>query len=343
MKRVVIRKPGGYARLELENGPDPEVPAGQVLVRTEAIGINYADCIIRMGYYSSAQRYVGWPITPGFDFAGRVAAVGEGVEPWRVGDAVFGVTRFGGYSSHIVVPPEQLFALPEGWTMARAAAFPTVHLTAWYALCELSRPRPGMRVLVHSAAGGVGTAALRIARCLELEAFGVVGSSHKISVAREAGAKLVVDRSTQSWWEELDRAAPGGFDVILESSGVATLRQSYRRLRPAGRLLVFGMSTMLPRGTGKPRIWQLAYNYVRLPWFNPLHMLDKNATISAFNLSYLFERKELLAEATRQLLDWAAADALPAPPIREYPLDQVAEAHRALESGSTVGKLVLVP
>src|SRR5262245_895497 len=105
-----------------------------------------------MGLYESARTYVGWPITPGFECAGRVAALGDRASPFAIGDEVFGVTRFGGYASHVAVPSVQLFRIPDAFTLVEAATFPTVFLTAWYALCELFRLRPGMTILVHSGA-----------------------------------------------------------------------------------------------------------------------------------------------------------------------------------------------
>jgi NADPH:quinone reductase-like Zn-dependent oxidoreductase len=343
MQRVIIRSPGGYERLELVDEADPSPGPGKVAVAVEAIGINYADCIVRMGLYSSAKKYVGWPITPGFDFAGRVAEVGAGVTRWKVGDPVLGVTRFGAYQSRVVVPEHQLFDLPEGWSMARGAAFPTVHLTAWYALCELGRPRAGEKVLVHTAAGGVGTAALAIAKRLGLESVGVVGTEDKVEVARRAGADHVVVRARGEPWHEIRRLVPGGFDLVVESSGVATLRESYRALRPTGRLLVFGMGTLLPSGGQRLSPFKLAIGWLKLPRFNPLDMLDENKTVAAFNLSYLFDETPRLIEGMTTLLGWVGEGVLPEPPIREYPLKEVRRAHADLESTRTVGKLVLVP
>ncbi len=343
MEFISIQKPGGYEQLRFQERATPEPSEGEVLVRNAAVGVNYADCIIRMGLYSSAKKYVGWPITPGFEFAGTVEAVGPGVTRWQVGQRVLGVTRFGGYASHALVREHQLFAIPEGWSFARAAAFPTVHLTAWYALCEVARPRPGYRVLVHTAAGGVGTAALAICRRLGMQALGVVGSSHKVETALAAGASAVVDRSSQDLWAEARRFAPEGFDIILESSGVATLAGSLRALRPTGRLVIFGLASMLPKN-GRAVNWlSLAWDYFRFPRFNPLFMLDKNVTIGAFNLSYLFEQHELMQEAMTQLLGWAQEGALPAPPIADFPLRDAAKAQAQLETGRTVGKLVLIP
>src|SRR5258706_12449956 len=147
MRRITIRSAGGHEKLELETVPDLVPGAGEVVVATEAIGVNYADCVVRMGLYESAKKYVGWPITPGFEIAGTVAALGEGVADLAPGARVFGVTRFGGYASRVVVPRHQVFALPERLTVEQAACFPAVFMTAYFALYELLRLRPGMTVL----------------------------------------------------------------------------------------------------------------------------------------------------------------------------------------------------
>ncbi|MHC4817194.1 MAG: alcohol dehydrogenase catalytic domain-containing protein, partial [Planctomycetota bacterium] len=180
MRKVIIPRPGGHERLQIEEGPDPTPRPGEVVVAVEAAGVNYADCVIRMGWYESAEEYVGWPITPGFEVAGTVCALGEGVDGPAVGTDVLAVTRFGGYASRVVVPRHQVFPLPAELDKAAGAGFPTVFLTAYYALFELVHPRPGSRLLVHSAAGGVGGALVQLGRIAEAEVVGVVGAAHKV-------------------------------------------------------------------------------------------------------------------------------------------------------------------
>jgi NADPH:quinone reductase-like Zn-dependent oxidoreductase len=195
MRRVVVARAGGYDQLRVESAADPSPGDGEVVVESEAIGVNYADCIVRMGLYESAKKYVGWPITPGFEVAGKVKAVGPGVRDVAAGADVMAVTRFGGYATHVVVPHDQLFRRPKGFTAAQAAAFPAVFLTAYYALLELGGVKPGMTVLVHSAAGGVGGALLQLGKIAGARMVGVVGASHKIDAARAAGADAVIDKS----------------------------------------------------------------------------------------------------------------------------------------------------
>ena len=328
MKRVLIGSAGGYERLRLVDEPDPE-PRGadEVLVRVEAIGVNYADCLVRMGLYESAKTYVGWPITPGFEVAGTLAD----------GERVIALTRFGGYATHVVVPQHQVFPIPDGFTFAEAAAFPVVHVTAYYALFELCRLRAGMNVLVHSAAGGVGTALVAIAKHAGCRVVGVVRGAHKVARVR---ADVVIDKAATDLWAEAEKAAPDGYDVVLDANGAETLRQSWKHLAPTGRLVIYGFHTMMT--PNKPNWPKLALGWLRTPRFDPLEMTNENKSVMAFNLSYLFSRKDLLAESMNALLALVRDRKLGAPEVTTFSLEHVAEAHRAIESGKTVGKLVLL-
>lgn len=344
MKKVVIERPGGYERLKLRECADPGAPKpGHVLVRTEAIGVNYADVAVRWGLYESANKLKGYPITPGFEFAGRVEGVASGVKNFKPGDAVFGVSFFDSYATHVEVPEHQLFARPKQFSAAEAAAFPAVHLTAYHALFQNVVIRPGMNVLVHSAAGGVGTALLQLGKIAGLRMVAVVGASHKIQTAREFGADAVIDKSTADLWAEARKLSPGGYDLVLDANGVSTLRQSYEALAPTGKLLVYGFHSMLPRKGGKLNWPLLALNYLRSPRFNPIHMTSENRSLITFNLSFLFERRDLLAEGMQTLLGWVSEGRLARPKVTTYPLAEVARAHAALESAQTTGKLILLP
>lgn len=340
--RVVIHEAGGYDRLKLEPSPVPEPGPGEVRVDVKAIGVNYADVVVRMGLYASAKEYVGWPITPGFEVSGTVGAKGAGVD-LEIGDPVIAVTRFGGYASHVVVPRHQVFAKPDVLTFEQAAAIPAVYMTAWFALYELAHPRPRSTVLVHSAAGGVGGALLQLSKLRGCTVVGVVGRSDKVEAARELGADHVIDKSTQSLWREARKLAPQGYDVILDANGVATLRDSYEHLRRAGKLVVYGFHSMLPRQGGKPSWPKLAKDWLRTPRFNPLDMTNESRSVLAFNLSYLFDRTDLLAEGMHDILGWFDSLVLQPPPVTTFALADVAQAHAAIESGTTIGKLVLVP
>jgi NADPH:quinone reductase-like Zn-dependent oxidoreductase len=344
MRKVVIHAPGGYGQLKIERHPTPTPSPGEVLVSTRAIGVNFADCIVRMGLYKSARDYVGWPITPGFDFAGIVSGLGDGVRGFALGDEVFGVTRFGAYATDVAVPSNQLLQRPSALTQLEAGAFPTIHVTAWYALHRLGRVRPGNDVLIHSAAGGVGGALVQLAKRAGARVVGVVGAGHKVSTAHAHGADVVIDRSTQDLWAAAREAAPNGYHLVLDANGVETLRDSYRHLAPRGRLVVYGFHTMFRRGgSGFPNPLRLAWSWLRTPRFNPLQLTSDNRSVMGFNLSFLFAETEMLHEAMTDLVSGLEDGSLQSPPIQTFSLSDVASAHRSLESGTTVGKLVLIP
>lgn len=341
MFKVLVERPGGYGRLRLVAAPDPLPAPGDVLVGVESCGVNYADCLTRMGLYVSARRYGGYPLTPGFEVAGRVIGLGEGVSDLKIGDAVMALTRFGGYATRLVVPRTQVFPLPPGMGIPEGGGLPAVFLTAWFALFELSHPRAGANVLVHSAAGGVGGAAVQLAKLAGCRVAAVVGSAEKTSYARALGADCVIDKSSHPLWQQAEHWAPRGFDVILDANGCSTLAGSYGHLAAPGKLVVYGFHSMLPRRGGRPSRLRLITGYLRTPRFNPLRMTNRNRSVLAFNLSFLFHRSDLLALAMGQLIEWLEAGRIRPHAVTSYPLERVCQAHRDLESGQTRGKLVL--
>ncbi len=342
-QKVVIHSAGSYDKLRLEQEPIPELEADEVLIEVEAVGVNYADTIVRMGLYESAKEYVGWPITPGFEVAGRVLEVGPEVDDVEVGREVCAVTRFDGYTSHLVTRWPYIFDKPESMSFEEAAGLPTVFITAWYALFELAHPRPGSTVLVHSAAGGVGGSLVQLAKIAGCEVVGVVGGTHKIETAKFHGADHVIDKSKQDLWAEAERIAPQGYDVVLDANGVATLSDSYDHLRRAGKLVIYGFHTMMPKEGGKPNWFKLVSGWLRTPRFNPINMTNESKSVLAFNLSYLFDRTDMLALAVEDLERWIAEGSIKPAPVSTYPLSEVGRAHADIESGQTVGKLILIP
>ncbi|MEW6057493.1 MAG: medium chain dehydrogenase/reductase family protein [Bdellovibrionota bacterium] len=341
MEKIVIHGPGGYERLKLEEHPTPNPKPGEVLIRTEASGVNYADVAVRWGLYESAKKYVGWPITPGFEYAGTVERIGDGVIHLKTGDRVFGITRFGAYSTHVVVPGHQVFPLPTKLSYEEGAGFPAVYMTAYHALFQNVIVRKGMTLLVHSAAGGVGTALLQLGKIAGCKVVGVVGSSHKVETASKFGADHVIDKSKEDLWKRAEQIAPQGYDVILDANGVSTLKQSYKHLAPTGKLISYGFHSMLPKSGGRVNYLALAWNYLRTPRFNPIQMTNENRSLITFNVSFLFDRTDLLEEGMRDLMRWTAEGKLQAPKVTCYALDDVAKAHQDIESGSTTGKLIL--
>ncbi len=340
MRKIVIHQPGGAERLLTEEAPDPVPQPREVCVSVRAIGVNFADLVVRMGLYKSA-RDLGWPMTPGFEVAGTVESVGSEVTTHAPGDAVIGITRFGGYVTRICLPEKQVVKIPRGTSMSQAATFPVAFLTAWYAAVELCRLRPKQRVLVHSAAGGVGGALVQLAKRARTTVVGVVSAPHKVEIARAQGADVVIDTSVDPLWPAAERAAPGGFHAIFDANGAETLGEGYRHLAPMGRLIVYGFHGMLRRGSDRLNVFKALVEWLKLPRFNPLSMVDKNCGVFAFNLSYLFDELELFHEAMQDLVQSLERGELHCPPVTEVPFADARRAHEMLHSGKTVGKIAL--
>jgi len=341
MHQVVIHKAGGYEQLKLETHPVPKPGGREVLIRTEAVGVNFADICVRWGVYESARRFVGWPITPGFEYSGWVEDVGHEVKHVKPSDAVFGVTLFNGYSTHVCAPADLVWPKPQALNFEAAAGFLAVHLTAYHGLLQNVVIRPGMRVLVHSAAGGVGSALVQLCKLHNLHVTGVVGRSHKVEYVRQLGADAVIDKATQSLWGEAKRRCPDGYDLVFDANGPETLAQSYAHHKPTGKLLVYGFHSLLPKQGGRINYLKAALGMLKMPRFSPLSMTTENKGVVAFNLSFLLPRTDLLQAAVKDLTAWVEAGDIRVPKVRSFALEDVDQAHRALESGETIGKLVL--
>jgi NADPH:quinone reductase-like Zn-dependent oxidoreductase len=188
----------------------------------------------------------------------------------------------------------------------------------------------------------VGGALAQLGRLAGVRVVGVVGGAHKVPVARACGCEVVIDKSVEDLWTRARALAPGGYDAIFDANGVSTLRGSWDHLAPMGRLLIYGFASMLPRD-GRLNWPRLAWDWLRTPRFNPLQMTQRNRSVLACNLSFLSAHADRLAEGMRWLLARFEAGELHAPPVTAYPLARAADAQRAIESGATVGKLVLKP
>jgi synaptic vesicle membrane protein VAT-1 len=333
MKKIIIHGPGDYSKLKLEHTADlVSKETDEVIVDVKATGVNYADIIIRWGLYKSAKEFVGWPITPGFEFSGTIKGTQE---------KVMGVTLFNGYASQVKVHKSQLYPMPQQMSFEEAAAFPCVFMTAYHALLQNVVIREGMVALIHSAAGGVGSSLVQLCRLKGIKTIGVVGSTHKVEGLKSLGCDVVIDKSTQDLWREVKQHAPQGVDLAFDANGVETLKASYEHLAPCGKLIAYGAHSMFPKRGGRVNWPKLALDYLRTPRFSPLDMTSDNKSVVGFNLSFLFNCKDLLQEAFSDLLKWYEEGLIRLPKVSTYQLEDVASAHRDLESGKTEGKLVL--
>lgn len=323
MKAVRVHAHGGPEVLTYEDVPDPKPGPGEVLVKIEAIGLNYIDTYFRTGLYKPASL----PFVLGQEAAGAVAAVGPGTSGFSPGDKVAYTGVPGTYAELAAVPAARLVALPPGVTTRQGAAAMLQGMTAHYLACSASPLERGDVCLVHAAAGGVGLLLCQIARMRGARVIGTVSSDEKAALAREAGADEVILYTTQDFEVEVKRLTAGrGVRVVYDGVGRSTFEKSLRCLSPRGMLVLFGQSS------------------------GPVPPFDPSALASGGSLfltrpilgHYTATREELAARAT-DVLDWVAEGRLRLRMETEFRLKDAAEAHRALEGRKTTGKVLLVP
>ena len=335
--QVVIERYGGPEVLQVQQVTLQPPGPGQVRVRVHAAGINFAEVFCRLGLYRHAPPA---PFVPGFEFAGSIEVVGEGVPASRIGERVIGVTRFGGYQGAVVVDVMRTRPLPVGWTIEEGAAFPAAALTAAYGLMEPGRLKHGERVVIHSAAGGVGSTAVQMAHAMGAEVVGTCGHEEKISMIEGMGCRLALNYKDGDWSRRvMDELGP--VDLVFDALGGSYLRQGYGLLRPGGRLVSYGLGTMTPSGK-RPNYLKLAWQYLHIPRFSVFPLISDNKQIAGFNVLLLWDRDELLNAIFDQCMEWANAGTVRPRIGQTVSYTRVAEAHAALQSGTTTGKLVIL-
>lgn len=341
MKKVIIRSSGSYDKLEFEEVADLIPGDWEVVIEVKAIGVNFADVCVRLGIYESAKEYVGWPITPGFEVSGVVSSVGVNVTKYSVGEEVIGFTRFNGYATQVCLIQEHVLPIPKGFSLEEAAAFPAVFFTAYHALYQNIILRSGPRVLIHSAAGGVGTALTQLCKAAGHFVVGVIGSSHKREYLEQFSPDVIIDKSKQDLWEEASKASPDGYHAIFDANGFSTLKDSYNHLRPTGKLVVYGAHSLLSKEGGRLNYIKAGIGLLKTPKFAPLDMISTNKGVIGFNLSFLFEQVDMITDCLEGLTQMIESGQVKPIPITKFSFEKVADAHRLIESGNSVGKIIL--
>ncbi len=338
MKQILIPRYGSPEVLQLRQAPDPLPRNGEVRIRVEACGINFADILGRIGMYRDAPPA---PYVPGYEVAGVIDAMGQGVPDLHEGDKVFAITRFGGYSDTVCVPYKQVFSRFDWMSAQDAAALPVVFLTAYVGLVVMGSLRPGDKVLIHNAGGGVGLAALTICKIIGAETYGTA-SPEKHDFLREQGLDFPMDYRNRDYTHVLlEMTGHKGVNLILDSLGGAHWRKNYRLLQPTGRLVMLGASSVASR---KRRSWLAVLRLlVNLSFYNPLQLMRDNRAVMGLNLGHLWEHTELLRPWMQQVIQWYD-EALFRPHIAAtYPLEKAAEAHHFIQDRKNIGKVLLLP
>ena len=336
MKRKIfkVNRAGSIGNLKLHENELPLPAPHEVTIAVRAIGLNFADVFAMLGLYSATPEGA---FIPGLEYAGEIIAVGKKVQGFKKGDLVMGVTRFGAYATHLNIDYAYVSMLPNGWSFEEGAAYLVQALTAYYGLVTLGGLKAHHRVLIHSAAGGVGLFANRIARLFGATTTGTVGHSDKFSVLHEEGYHHIVLRKGQIFSKLMDASQGHGFDIVMECIGGQVFKDSYNAMARAGRLVAYGAASFATPNK-RPNYLKVVYQYLRRPLVDPLKMIQENKAVMGFNLIWLYDQKDMM----RASLDGLQKLDLGKPRIgHQYPFEGLPNAINDFQKGGTIGKLVV--
>jgi NADPH:quinone reductase len=322
MKAIRIHETGGPEVMKLEEIETPTPAAGEILIKVAAAGVNYADLAQRAGAYLTPTRT---PTTLGVEIAGTIAALGTGVNSPVVGTRVAAFCR-GGYAEYAISQANMVIPISSGIDFIHAAAFPLQGITAYQLLREAARIQPGESVLVHAAAGGVGTLAIQLAKLMGAgTVIGTASNADKLDLIRRLGADVAINYTEQDWVDQVKNATGSkGADIILEMVGGTIAEQSLQCLAPYGRMVVYGAASS------------------QITQFSGIQLMYKNQAIIGYWLSSQLSRPERIAQAIMDLMQYLSKGELEIIVGQTFPLEQAAEAHRAIAERKTTGKVVLL-
>lgn len=338
MRQIVTTTTGEIDVLKVQEQPDPKPSSSEVLIRVKAAGLNFADILARQGLYPDGPRK---PCVMGYEVSGVVEQVGEGVEGELIGKSVVAMTRFGGQSEYVAVKAMQLFEKPDGLTFEQAAAIPVNNLTAYALIVVMGSLHKDESILIHNAGGGVGLAALDIAKKIGAVTFGTASPS-KHQFLKERGLDHAIDYRNQDWLPVLKNLTNGrGVDLVLDPIGGAHWKKSYSALRHTGRLGMFGVSAASATGfRGKLKLVKAA---LQMPRFHPLSMLNKNRGVFGLNLGHLWHEPEKVAVWMQEILKGVDEGWIKPHVDRAFSFEEAGAAHQYMEQRKNIGKVVLVP
>ena len=338
MRQIVTTKTGGIDVLQVQQKPDPTPRDDQLVIRVRAAGLNFADILSRQGLYPDSPKK---PVVMGYEVSGVVEAAGKDVDSSLIGKPVAAMTRFGGQSELVAVKAMQVFPKPDKLSFEQAAAIPVNYLTAYALLVVMGSLHKGESVLIHNAGGGVGLAALDIAKKIGAVTYGTA-SPGKHKFLAERGLDHAIDYRKQDWFPVLKQMTNGrGVDLVIDPIGGAHWKKSYAALRATGRLGMFGISAVSANGlSGKLNMLKAA---IQTPRFHPFGLLNKNRGVFGLNLGHMWHEPEKVAVWMRELLRGVEEGWVNPYVDRAFSFDEAGAAHRYLEERKNIGKVVLVP
>jgi len=341
MRAMVVRRYGPLEVFESKEVPDPQPKAGEVLIRVKAVGVNFADLLQRMGLYPGTPKP---PFVPGLEVSGVVEKVVEGgktgeSEPLKPGDAVTALTHFNAYAEWASVSSRAVFRLPAGMPFDDAAAIPVNYLTAYHSMFAMGNLQPGDRILIHGAAGGVGIAAVQMARARGLVIFGTAGPA-KQEYLRKIGVDHPIDYEKSDFEKVVQKYAPDGIEMVMDAIGGKSFARSAKCLGSTGRLVVYGFSAAAGPD-GKRSMARGAMALAQTPRFHPLKLMSQNISVIGVNLGRMQTRGALVHSEMNEIFRMYSEGKIKPVIGKTFPLADAAGAHRYIHERKNIGKVIL--
>ena len=330
----LMRTGSAEKAFERKKQNDPKPAPGQVLIRTEGFGLNFADVVAREGNYPDCPPL---PAVIGYDVAGHIEALGEGVTDLNIGDRVTAMTRFGGYAELVVTDARAVAKIPDSLDLTQATSLTTQYIPAWYAAVHHVNLFPGDKVLIHAAAGGVGTALTQIAKWKGCEIFGTAGSEEKLEYIKSQGVDHPINYRTRDFEQEVKKLAPNGIDVVFDAIGGPSVKKGKRLLTAGGRLVLYGAADMTGANVFKKIKVGLGFGI-----YHPVQFMMSSTSLIGINMLRIADdRPEVLKRCLQGVIEQVEAGVLNPPKGELYHVDQLAEAHTRLETRKSKGKIAL--
>jgi NADPH:quinone reductase-like Zn-dependent oxidoreductase len=341
MRALVVRRYGPPKVFEMQQVADPQPKAGEVLIRARAIGVNFADLMQRMGVYPGTPKP---PFIPGLEVAGVVEKVAEGgrpgeSEPIKTGDAVVAFPHFNAYAEWVAVPAGQVYRLPAGMTFDDGAAIPVNYLTAYHSMFTMGNLLPGDRILIHGAAGGVGIAAVQLAKARGLVIFGTAGRT-KQEFLRKIGVDHPIDHQRTDFVQVVRKYAPDGIEMVMDPIGGKSFARSYECLGSTGRLVVYGFSAAAGPEGKRSRLRSLTA-FLQTPRFNPVELMSRNIAVIGVHLGQVRSRGTLLRWELGEIFRLYGEGKIKSVISKTFPLEEGAAAHQYIQDRKNIGKVIL--
>ncbi len=330
---VLVKNSSANDSFEIREIDKPKAEEGQVLIKVEAFGLNFADIMARQGIYQDCPPL---PAVIGYDVVGEVVEIGLGVDNVQVGDRVTAMTRFGAYAEYAITDYRACAKIADAYPVGKATALTTQYCTAYYCLEEMLNLYPGDKVLIHAAAGGVGTALVQLAKHKGCEIFGTAGSAEKLEYLRELGVDHPINYRSSDFEQEVRKlAGDGGLDAVFDPVGGDSVKKGLRLLGSGGRIVLFGASSM----TGTNVFGKISAG-LGFGFYHPAEFMMASKSMIGVNMLRIADNRPMVLkrclEKVVQLVEDGVLDPTEA---KVFPIDELAEAHEFLEGRKSIGKI----